>query len=314
MLYFIVVLPIWLIILVPMMLIYRAIVACHGFKKKTEFPDSTSTVDFSRFQNIPHAQREFDLVIFGATGFTGAQAAKYIARRYGARKFRWALAGRRADALEEVRRELAGINHELSSLPIIVADSSRPDSLGAMCASTRVVLSTVGPFAKYGSDLVKCCAELGTHYCDTTGETDWVRDMISKYDDVARKTGARIVHFCANDCVPWDLGVMLCSKHFKAKGESLVEVDIYDEVAQLVASGSGGTFSTLFNSLRNRFKLESSLGYDPLLKSISGEKSTNKFTSDIRQLAGFSYSNEIKSWVGFYYYSLDAASLKPDKL
>ena len=88
----------------------------------------------------------------------------------------------------------------LKNLPIIIADSSNPEQLRAMVLSTNVIITTTGPYAKYGSKLVKMCSLLGTHYCDITGESDWVREMIDKYDDNAKISGARIVHMCGHDC------------------------------------------------------------------------------------------------------------------
>lgn len=92
--------------------------------------------------------------------------------------------------------------------------------------------------------------ENGTHYCDITGETDWVRKMIDKYDDVARESGARIVSFCGHDCIPWDLIVMECANELKKRNESLTEIKLYDEI---VAAPSGGTLETVFHSLENRY-------------------------------------------------------------
>ena len=114
----------------------------------------------------------------------------------------------------------------LSELPILTADSSDPASLAALAATTKVILSTVGPFAKYGSALVAACAEAGTSYCDITGESDWVREMIDRHDDTARKTGAKIVSFCGHDCVPWDLAVQAVAAKIKEQhgGEELKSV------------------------------------------------------------------------------------------
>jgi short subunit dehydrogenase-like uncharacterized protein len=159
------------------------------------------------------------------------------------------IAGRRKDALESIRNELAVIDKDLAKLPIVVADSSSPDSLKALVLSTNVVISTTGPFAKYGSLLVELCAQFGTNYCDITGEIDWVRQMIDKYDDVAKASGARIVNMCGHDCVPWDLMVLECSKTLKAKGENLASIDLYDEIR---ATASGGTIATLLHSLEDR--------------------------------------------------------------
>ena len=144
-----------------------------------------------------------------------------------------------------------------------------------------------------------CAVEYGTHYCDITGETDWVRKMIDKHDDRARQTGARIVHFCGHDCVPWDLAVLECSNLMKKKGQKLQEVHCYDEIC---ADASGGTFATIFHSLNQRVKYAAKLGFDPLLKTTLGDycdekgKSTSTFISQNQSFLG--YSKEYKHWVG----------------
>lgn len=136
------------------------------------------------------ADRSYDIVLMGATGFTGRLAAKYLAAQYGASSasspVKWAIAGRKQSKLEEVRAELAATDAALANLPIILADSFDADSLRALCNDTRCVVSTVGPFARYGTGLVQCCTQFGTHYCDITGESDWMREMIDRFDDQVR--------------------------------------------------------------------------------------------------------------------------------
>lgn len=132
-----------------------------------------------------------------------------------------------------------------------------------MVQTTKTVITTTGPFDRYGSDLVKFCAgicfftipftkdfiENGTNYADITGETDWVRKMIDRYDDIARESGARIVSFCGHDCIPWDLIVLECASALKKKGEKLTEIKLFDEI---LAGPSGGTLETVFHTLSNR--------------------------------------------------------------
>ena len=197
------------------------------------------------------------------------------------------------DALEAIRKELVEIDPSLASLPLIIADSDNLSSLCQMTTNTKVVISTAGPFDKYGTNLVRCCAEFGTHYCDITGESDWVRQMIDKYDEKAKATGARIVHFCGHDCVPWDLIVLECSKKLRSVGDSILEINCYDE---LNGTASGGTLATIFHSLSNRVKYTSSLGFDPLLKLASGDKSIAVFKAKNQSSLG--YSDQHKCWVG----------------
>jgi len=154
-------------------------------------------------------------------------------------------------------------------------------------------VTTAGPFDKYGSSLVRCCAEFGTDYCDITGETDWVRKMIDMYDDRARETGAHIVHFCGHDCVPWDIIVYEMSKKLKSLGDNIVEISCYDEIN---ANASGGTLDTVFHSLGNRMKYKSRLGFDPLLKTGDGSKSTSIFKA--KNQSWLAYSSQHKCWTG----------------
>jgi hypothetical protein len=175
----------------------------------------------------PRASRKYDVVLFGATGFTGSLAAKYLVKQYKNSGLKWAIAGRNQKALETVRAEL---NVNANDLDILIADASKPETLRALVADTRVVITTVGPFVRYGTPLVEACALFGTDYCDITGETDWVRNMIDKYDDIAKVSGARIVNFCGHDCVPWDLCAFKAAEALKQQGESMVDIKCFDEI------------------------------------------------------------------------------------
>ena len=145
--------------------------------------------------------REHELVLFGATGFTGTLTAEYLAKAAPA-DFRWALAGRNREKLERLRDKLG------SDVPLLVADASDPDSLRRVAAATHVVATTVGPYIRYGEPLVAACAEAGTDYCDLTGEPEFVDLMYLRHDARARDTGARLVHCCGFDSIPADLGAL----------------------------------------------------------------------------------------------------------
>lgn len=151
------------------------------------------------------ARRKFDIVIFGATGFTGGLTAEYLARHAGS-KLRWALAGRSEDKLKQVRERLTEINAALADLDLIQADVNDADSMQAVAASTKVVITTVGPYIHYGEPLVAACAAAGTDYVDLTGEPEFVDLMWLRYHELARSTGARIVNCCGFDSIPHDLG------------------------------------------------------------------------------------------------------------
>jgi len=147
-------------------------------------------------------QRAHDIVIYGATGFTGRLVAEYLAQQQG-HGLRWAMAGRNGDKLAAVRDEIGAP----AETPLVTADAGDPSSLEAMAASARCIISTVGPYQLYGSDLVAACAAQGTDYVDLCGEPLWMREMIATHQAAAQASGARIVFSCGFDSIPFDLGV-----------------------------------------------------------------------------------------------------------
>ncbi|EST38699.1 hypothetical protein N566_05960 [Streptomycetaceae bacterium MP113-05] len=153
-----------------------------------------------------HPERPHDLVLFGATGFAGRLTARYLAA-HAPTDCRVALAGRNRDKLAAVRAELAVIRPAWTELPLLDADIEDPASLHRLAASTRVVVTTVGPYLRYGEELVAACAEAGTDYTDLTGEPEFVDRTYVRHHATARRTGARLVHACGFDSVPHDLGV-----------------------------------------------------------------------------------------------------------
>eukprot|EP00292_Cryptomonas_paramecium_P010305 CAMPEP_0113704538 /NCGR_PEP_ID=MMETSP0038_2-20120614/26579_1 /TAXON_ID=2898 /ORGANISM="Cryptomonas paramecium" /LENGTH=262 /DNA_ID=CAMNT_0000629339 /DNA_START=45 /DNA_END=829 /DNA_ORIENTATION=- /assembly_acc=CAM_ASM_000170 len=227
--------PTWLFVLLPTAVVSQAVkYLIPSLFVKKEAPKEDPVPEAPALTAADTSSRQLDLVLFGATGFTGQLACSYLAKTYG-RTVKWAIAGRRRDALEKIR---ASLGPQFSDLPIIIADSSDFASVRAMARNTRVVITTAGPFELYGTRVVSACAEHGTHYCDITGEVDWVRLMVEKYDGLARKSGARIVHFCGHDCVPWDITVLALSKELASRGDSLAEARCYTEMR---GSFSGGT-------------------------------------------------------------------------
>ena len=174
-------------------------------------------------------EREHDIVVFGATGFTGGLTAEYLAA-HADPGTRWALAGRSRSKLEAVRARLGA---DLDQLPLIEADVNDPMSLRALAESTKVVITTVGPYINYGEPLVAACAGAGTDYVDLTGEPEFVDLMWLRYHEQAQRSGARLVHSCGFDSIPYDLGV-------------LYTVSQLPEDAPIAAEGfvrMGGTFS-----------------------------------------------------------------------
>jgi short subunit dehydrogenase-like uncharacterized protein len=159
------------------------------------------------------ADAEFDLIIHGATGFTGRLVVEHLQSRYGSGgPVKWAMSGRSADKLKAVAAEIG------ATVPTIVADAADPASLEAMVNRTKCVITTVGPYQLYGEPLVAACAAAGTDYLDLAGEPGWMAEMIEKYDAAAKACGARILFSCGFDSIPFELGVFhaqtLAKKHF----------------------------------------------------------------------------------------------------
>lgn len=190
-----------------------------------------------------HADRPYDLVLFGATGFTGRLTAEYLARNAPA-ECRWALAGRNRAKLEQVRADLAAIEPRCAELPLLHADVTEPESLRAVAEQARVVATTVGPYLEHGEPLVAACAEAGTDYTDLTGEPEFVDRMYVAHHARAVETGARLVHACGFDSVPHDLGVWFTLKQLPT-GVPL-------RIRGLVRSNatfSGGTFASALTAM-----------------------------------------------------------------
>ena len=193
------------------------------------------------------ANREFDIVVYGATGFTGALVADYLLDRYGCdQDLRWAIAGRSRARLEDLRNELGD---RAGSLEIVVADSADGRALADMANRTRVVITTVGPYALYGSSLVAACVEAGTDYCDLAGEVQWIRRMVDRHHERAAETGARIVHCCGFDSIPMDLGVHFLQHETRQRTGAYCE-SIALFVKATRGSASGGTLASMINIIR----------------------------------------------------------------
>jgi len=186
--------------------------------------------------------REHDIVLFGATGFTGRLVAEYFAQ-HAPKGVRWAIAGRNREKLEGVKRDLVAINPELANLPILIADGHDEASLEALVPKTRVICTTVGPFGKHGQKLVAACARNGTHYCDITGEVPFIRASIDENHEKAVATRARIVHCCGFDSIPFDLGVHMLWDRAKKDGHTLAWAKGF--AGKTKGSFSGGTVASM---------------------------------------------------------------------
>ncbi|MFD7019201.1 saccharopine dehydrogenase family protein [Streptomyces sp. NPDC059161] len=192
---------------------------------------------------MERSKREYDIVLFGATGFVGALTAEYLAAHAPA-DCRWAIAGRSRAKLERLRERLTEINPACATLPLVTADSTDAASLRALAGSARVVASTVGPYVWYGEGLVAACTEAGTDYLDLTGEPEFVDTMYVRHDARARETGARLVHSCGFDSAPHDLGVLFTVRQLPTG----VPLRI-DGFVRSNATFSGGTLASALTAL-----------------------------------------------------------------
>jgi short subunit dehydrogenase-like uncharacterized protein len=192
-------------------------------------------------------EREFDLVVVGATGFTGSLVAEYLCEHYGAgADLRWAIAGRNERKLESLKEQLG---ESAADMSLIVADSLDDDAMTRLAERTAVVLTTVGPYARYGSSLVSACAAAGTHYCDLAGEVQWIRRMIDEHHERAQASGARIVHCCGFDSIPMDIGAWnLQQEAMRRHGDYCRSITLH--VRAIKGAASGGTMASMMNVMR----------------------------------------------------------------
>ena len=233
--------------------------------------DSGYQVDPS--QIIPHADRTYDVVILGATGFTGYLSARYLAESYGQKDISWAIAGRSQEKLDAVKQRLAADlkNDDLLHIPTILVDTSVPLTLPALVSQTRSVATTAGPYTLYGSHVVEMCAKFGTHYVDITGEADWVKAMVMKWQETAQDTGAKLISFCGHDSIPWDLCVMKLQQELREQcGDDLKTVTFWDEIK---GAAPGGTLATIYNAIDGKSVKAPRGAFDPFLRLPDGSKS-----------------------------------------
>ncbi len=190
--------------------------------------------------------RQLDLVVYGATGFTGRLVAEHLQRRYGSHgEVAWAMAGRNRAKLQAVAREIGAAD----TLPLLTADATDADSLARMAAATRAVITTVGPYQLAGEPLIQACIAAGTDYLDLCGEPAWMAQMIRRHHAAAQASGARIVFSCGFDSVPFDLGVVfLQAQAMQRWGAPLPQVD--GRVLRMKGTFSGGTAASLLATLQ----------------------------------------------------------------
>ena len=235
--------------------------------------------------------KEFDIIVWGASGFTGRLVAAYLFKQYGTQgDLKWAMAGRNQEKLIAVRAEVAD-----SSVPIVLADSDDEASLKAMILRTKVVCTTVGPYVTYGSKLVAACITHGAHYCDLAGEVQWMRQMIDKHHEEAKANGVKIVHTCGFDSIPSDMGVYFTQKEALAqKGQRAKRIRM--RVAGMRGGLSGGTYASLSKVLEEAMQdkeiykvLVNPYGLNPTDKQEGGDH------PDLQKVI---FDPTSKSWIG----------------
>ncbi len=194
---------------------------------------------------MSNKEKQYDVVVWGATGFTGRLVCEYLLTHYGvSEKLSWAMAGRSESKLKALRTELVQWNSKAESIPILLGDSFDLGSLQAIAAQTKVVCTTVGPYLDYGSAMVETCINEGTDYCDLTGETPFIRKMMDTFHQAASDKGRRIVHCCGYDSIPSDLGCMLVQREAISRhGVPCQSVKLY--VRKAKGGLSGGTMASM---------------------------------------------------------------------
>ncbi len=198
-----------------------------------------SKTDRGLLEMTARENRTYDIVLWGATGFTGRQATRYLQERYGdTGQIRWAIAGRDQARMKAVRKQSGAINAD-----ILVCAGSDAAAADRIAQNTRVVCATVAPAARYASEMVAACARHGTDYCDLSGELHWLRRMMDQYDDLAKSTGARILNACGFDSIPSDLGVQFLQAEAKSRfGEYCVHIKNCFDKGHIAVSG--GSFAS----------------------------------------------------------------------
>ena len=232
------------------------------------------------------SQRPYRLILFGATGFVGRLAAAYLAQRR--EPLVWAIAGRDAARLEALRRQLA----DAPNAPgVVVADSADAAAVDTMAAATRALISTAGPFARYGDPVVDACVRHRTHYADITGETVWVRGLIDRHHAQAARDGTRIVPFCGFDSIPSDLGAFLLARHIQQVfGAPCGEVTAY---FRMFGGFNGGTLASNFE---RHARGDAARGRDPFLLDPDPRRSFVEIEAN-RDPAGPRFDHAIGAWV-----------------
>ncbi|MDA9357197.1 saccharopine dehydrogenase NADP-binding domain-containing protein [Flavobacteriaceae bacterium] len=235
--------------------------------------------------------KKYDIVVWGASGFTGRLVCEYIFKNYTTKgsDLRWAMGGRNKVKLKKIREKIAD-----NTIPILIADSNNMVSLNELTKSTKVVCTTVGPYAKYGSKLVESCIENNSHYCDLAGEVQWMHEIINKHHESAKKNKVKIVHTCGFDSIPSDMGVYFINKELNKNNQNAKSIDM--RVAGIKGGISGGTYASLSNVIEDSYKDKN------IYKILSNPYSLNpkglQSGEDKKDLMKIVFDKISKNWIG----------------
>ena len=233
--------------------------------------------------------RKYDLIIWGATSFTGKLVTEYLFNKYGSSKIKWAIAGRNLDKLKKIRSEVAD-----EKIPMFIADSFDEESLLKFVKKTKVVCSTVGPYSLYGTKLVKLCVENNTNYCDITGEAHWIRNLIDQFHEEAKSKKIKIVNSCGFDSIPSDMGVYFIQNEIKKTYKNYANF-IKMRVAGIRGGISGGTYGSINNLLKEAY---SNKKIFRVLNNPYGLNPKNKMEGmDKKDLRNIIFDKESNSWI-----------------
>lgn len=236
-------------------------------------------------------EKIYDVILYGATGFTGKQTVKYFSENADKKLVKWAIAGRNKEKLGKIKKELGeSFNH----IDIVVADMNNEQSIEDMVASTKVILTTVGPFALYGEPVIKACVKFNTDYVDITGETTFIKKMIEKYHQEAKTKGIKIIPFCGFDSVPSDLGTLFAVDYFKTNFNlETTEVKAFFQAAGGI---NGGTIASLVN-LAESDSL-AALKDPEILNPIEYKNPGKKFADDNQS---FYFDKDLNAWTAPFF-------------
>ena len=234
------------------------------------------------------SERLYEIILYGASGFTGQLVAEYMAEAHP--DLTWAIAGRNRQKLEQVREQL-----KLPELPLVIADSHDPQALEVMVQQAKTVISTVGPYAQYGTPLLEACAKSGTHYCDLTGEAQWMAGVFERINPIAQQSGARLVHCCGFDSIPSDLSVYFLQQRFKERYGRYAS-HVSGRMGRAAGGVSGGTVASLMYVAEQASK-------DPSIRETVMDPYALYPANvapgrDVPDQAGIAWDENFESWTG----------------